>query len=251
MKYIIIIPARYSSVRFPGKPLALIGEKPMIWHVYNKALLATDNVWVATDNEQILSTVHRFGGKAILTSAHHQSGTDRCKEAFEKIGSSADVVVNIQGDEPFISPAQIEKLTDCFQDKTTQIATLARPFTKQDGFESLFNPNHVKVNFNLKQEAIYFSRAILPYVRNYPHTEWLNNQTFYKHIGMYAYRTDILNEITSLPPSTLEKAESLEQLRWIENGYRIKIAFTNEESIGIDTPDDIQRAIEWLAQQKK
>lgn len=250
MKFIIIIPARYASTRFPGKPLALIDNQPMIWHVYQRALTVSENVWVATDDERILSAVEERGGRGVLTSANHQSGTDRCYEAFKKIGKGEDVLINIQGDEPFVRTEQIKELMQCFlKESSTQIATLARPFDANTDFQELFNPNHVKVNFNLKNEAIYFSRAILPYVRNFPHTQWLEQQTFFKHIGMYAYRTDTLKQITELPQSPLEKAESLEQLRWIENGFRIKLAFTSFETIGIDTPNDLEQACQWLKKQ--
>ena len=246
MKFIGIIPARYGSSRFPGKPLADMAGKPMIQRVYEQVKKALDEVWVATDDERILQVVESFGGKAVLTSADHKSGTDRCNEAFSKIGNDFDVIINIQGDEPFIQPQQIETLKTCFDSKETELATLVKPFKKEDGFEVLFNPNSPKVILNKNSEAIYFSRSIIPYIRDAHHTEWLHKHIFYKHIGMYAYRADVLKQITLLPQSNLELAESLEQLRWIENGYKIKVGLTNIETIGIDTPEDMEKAIKLL-----
>lgn len=249
MKFIGIIPARYGSSRFPGKPLADMDGKPMIQRVYEQVKKALDEVWVATDDERILKAVENFGGKAVLTSPDHKSGTDRCNEAFSKIGNGFDVVINVQGDEPFIQPQQIETLKSCFDSKETELATLVKPFKKDDGFEVLFNPNSPKVVLNKNSEAIYFSRSIIPYIRDANHTEWLDRHVFYKHIGMYAYRSDILKKITLLPQSNLELAESLEQLRWIENGYKIKVGLTDIETIGIDTPEDMEQAIKLLRTQ--
>jgi len=246
MKFIVIIPARYASTRFPGKPLANMAGKPMIQRVYEQAKKAVDDVWVATDEERILDVVQAFGGKAVMTSNEHKSGTDRIQEAYSKIEGEFDVIINVQGDEPFIQPEQIESLKDCFDSKSVELATLVKPFRKEDGFDALFNPNSPKVVINKNNEAIYFSRSIVPYIRDVHHTEWLNRHTFYKHIGMYAYSADVLSEITQLPQSSLEKAESLEQLRWIENGYRIKVGYTDIETIGIDTPEDMNRAIRFL-----
>lgn len=246
MNFTAIIPARYASSRFPGKPLADMAGKSMIQRVYEQVQKAVSEVWVATDNVSIFEAVETFGGKAIMTSEAHRSGTDRVYEAYVKIGKGCDVVINIQGDEPFIQPAQIKTLMDCFESGDTQLATLVKPFRKEDGFETLFNPNSPKVIINKRNEAIYFSRSIIPYIRDVHHTEWLDKHTFYKHIGMYAYRGDVLKEITKLPQSSLEIAESLEQLRWIENGYKIKIGFTDIETIGIDTPDDLERALKAL-----
>ena len=246
MKFIGIIPARYGSSRFPGKPLADMAGKPMIQRVYEQVKKALDEVWVATDDERILQVVESFGGRAVLTSADHKSGTDRCNEAFSKIGNDFDVIINIQGDEPFIQPQQIETLKTCFDSKETELATLVKPFKKEDGFEVLFNPNSPKVVLNKNSEAIYFSRSIIPYIRDAHHTEWLDKHIFYKHIGMYAYRADVLKKITLLPQSNLELAESLEQLRWIENGYKIKVGLTDIETIGIDTPEDMEKAIKLL-----
>lgn len=249
MKFIGIIPARYGSSRFPGKPLADMGGKPMIQRVYEQVKKALNEVWVATDDERILKAVENFGGKAVLTSPDHKSGTDRCNEAFSKIGNGFDVVINVQGDEPFIQPQQIETLKSCFDSKETELATLVKPFKKDDGFEVLFNPNSPKVVLNKNSEAIYFSRSIIPYIRDAHHTEWLDRHVFYKHIGMYAYRSDVLKKITLLPQSNLELAESLEQLRWIENGYKIKVGLTDIETIGIDTPEDMEQAIKLLRTQ--
>lgn len=246
MKFIGIIPARYSSSRFPGKPLADMAGKPMIQRVYEQVKLALDEVWVATDDTRILEAVEAFGGNAVMTSASHKSGTDRCKEAYQKINKDFDVIINIQGDEPFIQPEQINAIKDCSDTPNIELATLVKPFKKEDGFEALFNNNSPKVVINNNNEAIYFSRSIIPYIRDVHHTEWLDKHTFYKHIGMYAYRVDILNKITELPQSSLELAESLEQLRWIENGYKIKVGYTNVETIGIDTPDDMEKALKLL-----
>ncbi|MFQ9317041.1 3-deoxy-manno-octulosonate cytidylyltransferase [uncultured Dysgonomonas sp.] len=246
MKFIAIIPARYASTRFPGKPLADMGGKPMIQRVYEQVKRAVHDVWVATDDSRIFEAVQSFGGKAVMTSTDHRSGTDRIQEAYSKIGEDFDVVINVQGDEPFIQPEQIESLKECFDSKGVELATLVKPFKKEDGFDVLFNPNSPKVVINKKSEAIYFSRSIVPYIRDVHHTEWLDKHTFYKHIGMYAYRADVLKEITQLPQSSLEKAESLEQLRWIENGYRIRVGYTDVETIGIDTPEDMERAIKLL-----
>lgn len=246
MKFVGIIPARYSSSRFPGKPLADMAGKTMIQRVYEQVKLVLDDVWVATDDVRILDAVEAFGGKAVMTSADHRSGTDRCKEAYEKIEKTFDVVINVQGDEPFIQPRQIEELKSCFNSKDVELATLVKPFRKEDSFDVLFNNNSPKVVINKKDEAIYFSRSIIPYIRDAKHTEWLDKHTFYKHIGMYAYRVDILKEITLLPQSSLELAESLEQLRWIENGYKIKVGYTDLETIGIDTPEDMEKALKML-----
>ncbi len=246
MKFIAIIPARYASTRFPGKPLADMGGKPMIQRVYEQVKRAVHDVWVATDDSRIFETVQSFGGKAVMTSTEHRSGTDRIQEAYSKIGEDFDVVINVQGDEPFIRPEQIESLKECFDSKDVELATLVKPFKKEDGFDILFNPNSPKVVINKKNEAIYFSRSIVPYIRDSHHTEWLDKHIFYKHIGMYAYRVDVLKEITQLPQSSLEKAESLEQLRWIENDYRIRVGYTDVETIGIDTPEDMERAIKLL-----
>lgn len=243
MKFIGIIPARYASTRFPGKPLALLGGKPMIQRVYEQVKETVDRVCVATDDERIEAAVKAFGGNVVMTSDQHRSGTDRCKEAYQKVGEPFDVIINIQGDEPFIHPEQIETIKRCFEDESVDIATLVKPFAADGDFEStLFNPNSPKVVVNKRMEAMYFSRSIVPYIRGKKYTEWLSAHVFYKHIGMYAYRADVLKEITALPPSSLEIAESLEQLRWLENGYKIKVGITEQETIGIDTPEDLEKA---------
>lgn len=247
MKFIGIIPARYASSRFPGKPLADMAGKPMIQRVYEQVKNCVDSVYVATDDVRIQQAVLHFGGNVVMTSQNHCSGTDRCFEAYQKIGQGYDIIINIQGDEPFIHPEQIESIKACFTDESVQIATLVKPFNESDDFETvLFNPNSPKVVVNKNNEAMYFSRSVVPYIRNKKYTEWLHSHTFYKHIGMYAYRPDILAEITRLPQSPLEQAESLEQLRWLENGYRIKVGYTYQETIGIDTPEDLEKAIQLL-----
>ena len=250
MKFIGIIPARYASTRFPGKPLADMLGKPMIQRVYERVQSVLDAVCVATDDARIEEAVKQFGGHVVMTSDRHRSGTDRCYEAYQQCGTDYDVVINIQGDEPFIHPEQIETLKACFADPTTQIATLVKAFRADGDFEStLFNPNSPKVVFNKQHEALYFSRSIIPYIRGEKYTEWLKNHTFYKHIGLYAYRAEVLKEITQLPQSTLELAESLEQLRWLENGYKIKVGITDQETIGIDTPEDMEKALAYLRTQ--
>ena len=238
-----IIPARYASTRFPGKPLAMIGNKPMIQRVWEQACKSLDQVYVATDDERIFNAVLSFGGKAVMTLPEHQSGTDRCAEAIDKIKRETsdiiNVVVNIQGDEPFIRPEQIDLLISCFSDRNVEIATLIR---KTASGEDIFNINQVKVVLDSKNNAIYFSRAAIPYLRDTEMSLWSNNHIYYKHIGLYAYRTETLKKITLLPRSSLDISESLEQNRCIENGYRIRTAVTNWESVGIDTPDDLERA---------
>lgn len=246
MKFLVIIPARYASTRFPGKPLADLGGKSVIQRVYEQAQKAVPDVYVATDDERIFEAVERFGGRAVMTSADHRSGTDRLNEAYAKIGKGFDTVINVQGDEPFIQPQQIEAIKGCFDSAGTEIATLVQPI---EDVETLQNPNSPKVVLNARSEAIYFSRSTIPYVRGKEKEEWLKVHRFYKHIGMYAYRGDVLQAITALPPSSLEKAENLEQLRWIENGYRIKVAVTSHATIGIDTPADLDQALQFLHKQ--
>lgn len=251
MKTIGIIPARYASTRFPAKPLAVLGGKPVIQRVYEQVSGVLDDVLVATDDDRIFRAVESFGGKVCMTSANHRSGTDRIREAYENLGQAYDVVVNIQGDEPFIQPSQIRTVVSCFQDSSTQIATLVKPFTSSDGSEALFNPNSPKVVVDNEMRALYFSRSVIPYLRGIPQEDWLFRHTFYKHIGLYAYRSDTLLEITRLPQSPLELAESLEQLRWLQNGYVVKVGISEVETIGIDTPEDLARAEEFLKQLKK
>ncbi len=240
-----IIPARYASSRFPGKPLAIIGSLTMIERVYRQASLILDDTWVATDDERIRETVTAFGGRVVMTSSSHRSGTDRCAEAATKVtdGSRNTVIINIQGDEPFIRPEQIRTLMDCFSDREVMIATLIR---KAEPDEDLFNPNQPKVIVRKNMDAICFSRSVIPYFRDSPADDWGRKHTYYKHIGLYGYRASTLREITLLPQSPLEKAESLEQMRWIENGYSVRCAVTPWESIGIDTPEDLARASRML-----
>lgn len=247
MKFLGIIPARYASTRFPGKPLADIGGKMMIQRVYEQVKTCLDDVWVATDDERIATAVRGFGGQVVMTSDQHRSGTDRCLEAVQNIHGDFDVIINIQGDEPFIQPTQIEALKNCFiQDSTTKLATLVKPFTANDGLEALNNPNSPKVVLNLKGEAMYFSRSVIPYLRGFEPEQWLEQMTFYKHIGIYAYTAETLAEIAALPQTPMELTESLEQLRWLENGYKIKTAVTNIENLAVDTPEDLERIKQYL-----
>ncbi|MBO4984826.1 MAG: 3-deoxy-manno-octulosonate cytidylyltransferase [Bacteroides sp.] len=242
MKFLGIIPARYASTRFPAKPLAMLGGKTVIQRVYEQVVGVLDDAYVATDDERIEKAVKAFGGKVVMTSVNHKSGTDRCYEACRKVGGDFDVVVNIQGDEPFIQHSQLTAIKACFDDASTQIATLVKPFTPENGIAALENPNSPKVVLNKNMNALYFSRSVIPYLRGVEKEEWLTKHTFYKHIGLYAYRVEVLKEITSLPQSSLELAESLEQLRWLENGYTIKAGITQVETIGIDTPEDLEKA---------
>ena len=245
MKFLGIIPARYASTRFPGKPLADMRGKPMIQRVYEQVVDVVDGLYVATDDTRIEAAVQSFGGNVIMTSETHRSGTDRCYEAFCKINGDYDVVINIQGDEPFIQPEQIELLKNCFSiAPDTHIATLVKAFNPACDYEKdLFNPNTPKVVINQNKEALYFSRSVIPFIRDKEHTEWPVSHIFYKHIGLYAYKAEILKEIVGLPQSPLELAENLEQLRWLENGYKIKVAITELETTGIDTPGDLKKAL--------
>jgi 3-deoxy-manno-octulosonate cytidylyltransferase (CMP-KDO synthetase) len=244
MKFIGIIPARYGSTRFPGKPLAEICGKTVIRRVYEQSKLALDTVVVATDDERIYNDVESFGGKVVMTRADHKCGTDRCLEAYEAIttpfwreqNDKDTVIINIQGDEPFIQPEQIKTLMACFNDENTDIATLVRPFTDKDSQEALENVNTPKVQWDKATHvAQMFSRKVIACA----------DGTHYRHIGIYAYRADVLEKITKLPQSPLEIEERLEQLRWLENGYRIRVGVTDTKTIGIDTPEDLQQAIEW------
>ena len=223
----------------------------MIQRVYEQASLSLDRVYVATDDSRIYDAVLNFGGKAVMTSTEHQSGTDRCAEAVVKIasieGKMFDVVVNIQGDEPFIKPEQLDLLVSCFADTSVEIATLVR---RAEPGEDITNPNHPKVILDSSGNAIYFSRAVIPYIRDAEMSEWTSIHTYYKHIGLYAYRTGTLNRITLLSRSSLEKAESLEQNRWLENGYKIRTSVTQWESICIDTPGDLEKAENFFDQIK-
>lgn len=250
LKYIAIIPARYASTRFPGKPLAMLAGKPVIQRVWEQVSGVVDAAVVATDDERIAQAVESFGGRAIMTSPDHKSGTDRCWEAYQKQGEEFDVVINVQGDEPFIAHSQLRAIMACFEDENTDIATLVKPFAEEDGLAALENPNSPKVVLDNNSCAVYFSRSVIPYLRGVEREEWLKHHTFYKHIGMYAFRRDVLGEVTSLPQSILEKAESLEQLRWLENGYKIGVGISDVETVGIDTPEDLERAEEFLKSQK-
>ncbi|WP_308502245.1 3-deoxy-manno-octulosonate cytidylyltransferase [uncultured Alistipes sp.] len=246
--FIAIIPARYASTRFPAKPLARLGGKPVIQRVYEQVAGVLDEAVVATDDERIYEAVRAFGGRVEMTSTAHRSGTDRCWEAYCKQGRTYDVVVNVQGDEPFIRREQLEALKGCFDNPQTDIATLVKPFAEADGLAALENPNSPKVVVDAQGQALYFSRSVIPYLRGVPREEWLSRHTFYKHIGIYAFRTEVLRAVTALPQSPLELAESLEQLRWLENGYRIGVGISQVETVGIDTPEDLARAEEFLRQ---
>ncbi len=246
MKFLAIIPARYASTRFPGKPLALLDGKPIIQRVYERVSEVFDDTLVATDDERIRQAVEQFGGKAVMTSTEHRSGTDRCYEAYIKSGIEADVVVNVQGDEPFIAPSQLHTVEALFDDESTGIATLVKPFAKDAPLEAVENPNSPKVVVDGEGFALYFSRSVIPYLRNLPREEWPAHHEYLKHIGLYAYRTDVLRQITALPQGILEQAESLEQLRWLEAGIKIKVGRTDTETIGIDTPEDLARAEAFL-----
>jgi 3-deoxy-manno-octulosonate cytidylyltransferase (CMP-KDO synthetase) len=247
-----IIPARYASTRFPGKPLAKIQGKTMIERVYQQASKAFEIVAVATDDERIVQEVKRFGGTVVMTSPSHNSGTDRCAEALvllqEMYGENPEVVVNIQGDEPFVDPGLLRRLAECFEESSVQIATVVRTF---DHINDLLNPNNVKAVITPSAHALYFSRSVVPYVRGYKQEEWLNQQTFYWHLGLYAYRTEALRQLTQLAQSPLEIAESLEQNRWLENDFYIKVIQTDQETIAIDTPDDLEAACKWLTENAK
>jgi len=240
MHAIGIIPARYASSRFPGKPLAIINGKSMIQRVYEQSLKSEmlAEVIVATDDNRIKDHVNEFNGKVVMTSEFHKSGTERCNEVVEKMFKTnmPDIVVNIQGDEPYINPSQIDKVVSCFENQNVQIATLAKKIVSA---EVLFDPNVVKVVFGENKKAIYFSRSSIPYVRGKDLQDWINNSEFYKHIGIYAYRSNILKSVCELKPSKLEKAESLEQLRWLENAYSIQVELTDYESYSVDISEDI------------
>lgn len=245
MNVLIVIPSRYASTRFPGKPLALIAGKPMVQRVYERAISAGFPAVVATDDMRIFDAVEAFGGKVVMTSQSHKSGTDRCYEAAHKYmqreGEVVDVVINIQGDEPFIEEEQIYTLAGFFKDPACEIATLAKPFTTDDGSELLFDPNKVKVVIGEQSDALYFSRSVIPYQRGIDKKDWLYHHSYYMHIGMYAYRTKVLENITKLGQTPLEIAESLEQLRWLEHGFKIKAGITHHQSMGIDTPEDLEK----------
>ncbi len=242
MSVIGFIPSRFASTRFPGKPLVDISGKTMIQRVYEQAVKAEllDHVYVATDNQNIFDHVLDFGGSAIITSEEHKSGTDRCMEAVESLEDEIDVVINIQGDEPFINPGQIDELVSCFSDDSVELATLIKKIVN---WKDIFNENRPKVIIDENSNAIYFSRSPIPYQLAKKNEDWLNDHRYYKHIGMYGYRTKTLKKITSLEQSSLEIAESLEQLRWIQNGFAIRTAETTFESWSIDTPQDLDEIL--------
>ncbi len=241
MRVLGLIPARYASTRFPGKPLADLGGQSMIQRVVGQAQLAgLARVVVATDDDRIADHVRAFGGEVVLTRPDHPSGTDRVAEAYTALADAADVIVNIQGDEPFIEPAQITALSECFRrDSATEIATLIR---RIDSVANLTSPHVVKCVPDLQGRALLFSRQPLPYLRDRPLITWLDHHAYYQHLGLYAYRPAVLARLTALAPSPLEIAESLEQLRWLENGFTIHVAVTESASLGIDTPEDLAHA---------
>lgn len=248
MKFLVLIPARYESSRFPGKPLAKIGGEEMIIRVCRQVEKSGYPLAVATDNDMISKCVEMAGYKAIMTSPSHRSGTERIEEAYRNSGSDADVIINVQGDEPFIDPSQIKLIADIFNNyPDTRIATLARPYDSSKGIEGLRDPNLVKLVMSEEGRALYFSRSVIPFVRNYPESEWLTVARFYSHIGIYAYKADTLKEIVKMPETPLENAESLEQLRWLQNGINIRVDVSNHTTIGIDTPADLEEAEKYLA----
>ncbi|MDE6272840.1 MAG: 3-deoxy-manno-octulosonate cytidylyltransferase [Muribaculaceae bacterium] len=255
MKTLIITPARYSSTRFPGKPLAKLGGREIILRVVDRITEAGYQCLVATDDERIRRRVEHEGYSAIMTSINHNSGTDRVREAVETLekltGEVYDIVINVQGDEPFIDINQLRLLEKCFEDPSVDIATLARPFPTDGAFKELNNPNLVKLVKSPTGSALYFSRSVIPYLRGADQNQWPSQHQYFTHIGVYAYRTEVLRKITELPQSPLEKAESLEQLRWLENGYSIKVAESRSENIGIDTPEDLEAAEEYLKAQNR
>lgn len=242
MNFLGIVPARYASSRFPGKPLVNVGGKIMIRRVVEQASKALQHVVVATDDQRIYNAVKNFGGNVVMTSVQHKSGTDRCKEALdiyeEESGIKFQAVVNIQGDEPFIQPEQLKQLMGCFTDPSTQIATLIKPAENSD---ELSDPNRPKVVINKNKQALYFSRSVIPYFRGDNQLNWHHRHTYYLHVGLYAYTSVVLRQITKIEPSSLEMAESLEQLRWLENGYIIKTEITPFINFGIDTPEDLEK----------
>lgn len=242
MEFLAIIPARYASTRFPGKPLTMISGKTMIERVYEQSCKAFENVYVATDDNRIFETVINFGGRAIMTLASHLNGTSRVLEAMTQIeklrGTHCKYVINIQGDEPFIKPEQLKELTSCFANPQTEIATLVKKITNS---EDLFSPDIPKVVFGKNGQALYFSRSPIPYLRDIPKDQWVDIAQYYKHIGLYGYKRETLIEIAAMAPAPLEKAESLEQLRWLENGVKIAVNETIFDSYSIDTPEDLNK----------
>lgn len=244
MSILGIIPARYASTRFPGKPLILIKGKSMLQRVYEQALKAKqlDDLIIATDDERIANHAKEFGAKVVLTAAHHPSGTDRCYEAYVLNGERFDYVLNIQGDEPFLDPEQIDSFAMACNGKV-EIAT---QMTKCNSHAILFDVGEVKITLNKQKEALYFSRSVIPFIKNVSEQNWHTHFNYYRHVGMYAYRSDILEAVTKLEPSSLENAESLEQLRWLENGHKITCIETNFDSHCIDTPEDIEKVLKLM-----
>lgn len=240
-----IIPARYASTRFPGKPLIEIKGKTMLQRVYEQAAksLSLNRVVVATDDQQIFDHVKNFGGDVVMTAAHHPSGTDRCWDALQQLNENYNYVINIQGDEPFIVPEQIDELAAVLQDGTVELAT---QMIEAESYEILFDKGEVKITLNTNNEALYFSRMVIPFIKGVEEKEWHMHHRYYRHVGMYAYRKDILRKITTLAVSSLEKAESLEQLRWLENGFKIKCVETRYESHCIDTPEDVEKVLKLM-----
>ncbi len=242
MKILGVIPARYESSRFPGKPLALIHGKSMIRRVYEQVSKSAKitKVVVATDDERILKHVHDFGGLAVMTAVDHTSGTERCAEVASKFFPEFDVVINIQGDEPFIDESQIDLVCQSFEDRNTEISTLIKKIETDD---ELWDANRPKVVIDKQGFALYFSRQTIPFLRSCKKEEWLNKHTFFKHIGIYGYKKEVLLQITCLPASDLEISEQLEQLRWLENGFKIKTMLTDKESMCVDTQEDLDRIL--------
>ncbi len=240
-----IIPARYASTRFPGKPLIDIEGKSMIQRVYEQASKAVhlDKVVVATDDVRIANHVRSFKGNVVMTAPDHQSGTDRCYEALRETGGNYEYVINIQGDEPFIDPAQIDELAVILKEGDVELATQMIPV---DNHKILFDQGEVKIVLNDRREALYFSRMVIPFIKGVPEAEWHGHHTYYRHVGLYAYRRDVLEKLTSLPVSALEKAESLEQLRWLEAGFKIRCVATNHDSHCIDTPEDVAKVLQLM-----
>ncbi len=244
MSILGIIPARYASSRFPGKPLALIQGKSMLQRVYEQTVKAQllQEVIIATDDERIAEHARLFGANVVITKAEHPSGTDRCFEAYQLHGKTFDYILNVQGDEPFLDPEQIDSLArGC--DGEVEIAT---QMIKCSSHKVLFDTGEVKIVLNTKKEALYFSRNVIPHIKNKEEKDWHTCFDYYRHVGMYVYRADILEKITQLTPSSLEKAESLEQLRWLENGYKISCVETNFDSHCVDTPEDIDKVLRLM-----
>ena len=246
MEFLGIIPSRYASTRFPGKPLIDINGKPMIQHVYENASQVVDELYVATDDERIKKAVENFGGNVIMTSEHN-SGTDRCREAYEiimtRFNKSFDVIINIQGDEPFINKDHILRLKSLFLDRGAHIGTIIKRVSTE---QELYDKSIPKVVFNNSMEAMYFSRLPIPFKRNYKENEQIDPGSYFKHIGIYAYKSEVLREITDISPSSLELTESLEQLRWLQNGYKILLSISEFDSFSIDTPEDYKNLLSGL-----